>query len=73
MQKVKPFIRCSDYWPFQIPADILAEYKAMLTEGQISKPKVIYNRSQKSTLVIYQANQPHEWIKDRIRKVFFGQ
>lgn len=72
MEPVKPFVRCSDYWPFKIPDNVLAEYKALLNEKQITKPTVIRNNKQNSTLISYQANQPHEWIKERLRKVFMG-
>lgn len=69
MEVIKPFVRCSDYWPFKIPPNVLAEYRTMIDEKQITKPHVMYNSDLKSTLVTYEANQPHEWIKERLRKV----
>lgn len=68
MTKVEPFVRCSDYWPARVPARVLAEYKALIDEGQITKPKVIYNNIEGTALITYQANQPKEWIHERLRK-----
>lgn len=72
MTQIDPFVRCSDYWPGKIPPVMLAEYKKLLSEKQITKPHVIYNQQAGTTLVIYQANQPHEWIKERFRKVLYS-
>ena len=67
MEKVKPFVRCSDYWPNRIPKTRLIAYKELIDEGQIAEAKVIYNKSAGSTMVSYKANQPHEWVLERLR------
>ena len=68
MEQVKPFVKCVDYWPGQIPAEKLEIYKAMIAEGQIRKHQVLYNRSTGSTTVEYYAIAPHEWILEQMRK-----
>ena len=71
MTKVDPFIRCSDYWPGRVPPRVLSEYKALLDEGQITKPKVLVNKSAGTALITYQANQPQEWIMERLHDVLY--
>jgi hypothetical protein len=68
MTEIKPFIKCVDYWPAQIPPEKLHIYKALLTEGQITKPKVLYNRMTGSTIVEYSAIAPHKWILEQMAK-----
>lgn len=68
MEKVKPFIKCVDYWPNHIPEDKLAAYKALIDEKQIQKHHVIYDRSTGSTTVEYYAIAPHEWILEELKK-----
>ena len=68
MTKVKPFIKCVDFWPKRIPPEKLAAYKQLIEEGQIRKPDVIYNSRTGSTSVEYYAIAPHEWILDELRK-----
>ena len=65
---VKPFIRCIDFWPMQIPPEKLAAYKQLIEEGQIRKHHVIYNRRTGSTTVEYYAITLHEWILDELRR-----
>lgn len=69
LEKVPPMIPCSDYWPVKIPPEKLVAYKRLLDEGQITRPKVTYNRGKGSTLVTYQANQPHEWVLERLKEI----
>lgn len=69
MTEVKPFIKCVDYWPQKIPPTHLAAYKAMISEGQILKHHVIYNRGTGSTTVEYSSTVPHEWILEEMGKL----
>ena len=68
MTQVKPFIKCVDYWPGQIPPEKLKIYKQFLKEGQITKPLVLYNRTTGSTAVKYEAIAPHEWILEEMKR-----
>jgi len=68
MTQVKPFIRCIDYWPAEIPPEKLAAYKALIAEGQIRKHHVIYNQKSGATTVEYYAIAPHEWILEELAK-----
>ena len=68
MTEIKPFIKCVDFWPVQIPPEKLAAYRAMIYEGQIRKHHVIYNRRTGFTTVEYYAIAPHEWILEEMRK-----
>lgn len=68
MEKIKPFIKCVDYWPEQIPEKKLAAYKQLIDEGQIRKHHVIYERGTGRTVVEYYAIAPHEWILEELRR-----
>lgn len=68
MEQIKPFIKCVDFWPGQIPADKLEIYKQMIREEQIRKPTVVVNESTGSTTVEYYAIAPHEWILEQMRQ-----
>lgn len=68
MTKVKPFIKCIDYWPGHIPPNKLEAYKQLIEEKQIQKHHVIMNRNSGSTTVEYYSTVPHEWIMDELRK-----
>lgn len=68
MKTVKPFIKCVDFWPAEIPANKLAAYKALIDEGQILKHHVLYNQRTGSTTVEYYATIPHEWILEELAK-----
>ena len=68
MTKVKPFIKCIDYWPGHIPQNKLDAYKQLIEENQIQKHHVIMNRNSGSTTVEYYSTVPHEWILDELRK-----
>ena len=68
MTKVKPFIRCVDYWPGQIPDSKLKVYKDMIEEGQILKHHVIYSQQTGTTTVEYSAIAPHEWILEEMKR-----
>ncbi len=68
MEKIKPFVRCVDYWPDHIPPEKLEAYQRLIAEGQIQKHHVIYNRLTGSTTVEYYAIMPHEWIREELRK-----
>ena len=68
MTQVKPFIKCVDYWPIQIPPEKLEAYKQLIEEKQIRKHHVIYNQQTGSTTVEYYAIMPHEWVREELRK-----
>ena len=68
MTQVKPFIKCVDYWPEQIPPDKLAVYKQFIEEGQILKHHVIYGKKDRSTTVEYYAIAPHEWMLEEMAR-----
>ena len=68
MEKIKPFIKCVDYWPCHIPPEKLAAYKQLIEEGQIRKHHVIYERGTGRTVVEYYAIAPHEWILEELRR-----
>ena len=66
MTKVKPFIKCVDYWPEHIPPEKLESYRQLIEEGQIRKHHVIYARDTGTTIVEYFAIAPHEWILEQL-------
>lgn len=68
MTEIKPFIKCVDYWPGEVPEAKLAAYQGMIDTGQIRKHHVIYNRRTGSTTVEYYAIMPHEWVREELRK-----
>lgn len=68
MTKVKPFIKCVDYWKDHIPPDKLEIYKQLITEEQIQKHHVIYDRVTGSTTVEYYSVAPHEWILEEMKR-----
>lgn len=72
MTKVKPFIKCVDFWPQPIPQEKLKAYKQLIADGQILKHHVIVNQLTGSTTVEYYATAPHEWILDMLRKLSGG-
>ena len=65
---VKPFIKCIDYWPEQIPPEKLEAYKQLIEEKQIRKHHVLVNRQTGSTTVEYYSTIPHEWIREELAK-----
>ena len=64
----EPMIPCADYWPVMIPGAMLAAYRRMLEEGQLSHPHCQYNRQLHSCLISYRASQPHEWVRETLRQ-----
>ena len=68
MTQIKPFIKCVDYWPGQIPPEKLQIYKEMIKEGQVKKYQVLYNQQTGSTTVEYFSIAPHEWILQQMRQ-----
>lgn len=68
MERVRPFVKCIDYWPEKIPPKKLDAYSQMIQEGQIRKHHVIYNREAGSTTIEYYAIAPHKWILEEMRK-----
>ena len=68
MTQVKPFIKCVDFWPVEIPPEKLAAYKQLIAEGQIMKHHVLYNLRTGSTTVEYYSTVPHEWVLEELKK-----
>jgi len=68
MEKVKPFIRCADYWPGGVPARKRAVYDQFAAEGQIEILHVMENRDTGGVMVEYDAIAPHEWILEEMGK-----
>jgi len=68
MTKVKPFIKCVDYWPEHIPPEKLAAYNHLIREDQILKPHVLVNTRSGATTVEYLAIAPHEWILEELKR-----
>ena len=68
MTKVKPFIKCVDYWPGKIPPEKLATYNQLIREDQILKPHVLVNTRSGATTVEYLAIAPHEWILEELKR-----
>ena len=68
MTQVKPFIKCVDFWPVEIPPEKLAAYKQLIAEGQILRHHVLYNRRTGSTTVEYYSTVPHEWVLEELKK-----
>ncbi len=67
MQPIRPFLKCVDYWPGQIPAEKLAVYKKLIADKIIRGHHVVYNRATGSTTVEYSATVPHEWVMDALK------
>ena len=68
MTQIKPFIKCIDFWPVQIPPEKLAAYKQLIADGQILKHHVIVNQCTGSTTVEYYSTIPHEWIREELKR-----
>ena len=68
MEKVKPFLRCVDYWAEEIPPEKLAAYKQLIADGLIKKHHVVYNERSGSTVIEYYSTIPHEWILDELKR-----
>ena len=68
MTQIKPFIKCIDFWPAQIPYEKLAAYKQLIAEGQIRKHHVIVNQRTGSTTVEYYSTIPHEWVREELKR-----
>ncbi len=62
----EPMIPCADYWPFAIPEEKLAAYRRMREEGQLSDFHCIFNSQRITCLITYNANQPHEWVREKL-------
>lgn len=65
---VKPFIKCVDYWPREIPPSCLRAYRALIDEGQILEHNYVYNTTTHAVTLEYYAAMPHEWVLDELRK-----
>ena len=72
MTEVKPFIKCVDYWPGEVPEAKLAAYQGMIETGQIQKHHVVCNRKTGATMIEYYSTAPHEWILQELRKMAEG-
>lgn len=58
----------TDLWKIHISPEKLAAYKKMIDKGLIKDVHVTYYRGDKVTKVEYQADHPHEWILEELRK-----
>ena len=72
MTKVKPLVKCVDFWPEKIPDEKLKIYNQMIAEEQITKPHVTYNRRTGVITVEYLAIVPHEWILEEMKRRLDG-
>ena len=72
MTKVKPLVKCVDFWPAKIPDGKLKIYGQMIAEEQIMKPHVTYDRRTGVTIVEYLAIAPHEWILEEMKRRLDG-
>jgi len=68
MTQIKPFIKCIDFWPVQIPPEKLAAYKQLIAEGQIMRHHVIVNQATGATTIEYYSTIPHEWVREELAK-----
>ena len=68
MTEIRPFIRCTDYWPDGVPERKMDIYRRLIAEGQIRGHHIIVNRKTRATVVEYDAIAPHEWIREEMRK-----
>ena len=68
MEKIKPFLKCIDFWPSGIPHEKLQIYKQFIEEGQIRKHHVLVNKQTHATTVEYYAIVPHVWILEEMAK-----
>ena len=64
--RMKPFIKCIDYWPGEIPPDRLGVYKQLHAEEQIRIHQLIVNQDTGSTVIEYYAIAPHEWMLEQM-------
>ena len=69
MERAEPSIPCVDYWPPEtLTSDKLYAYAQIIAEKQITRPRVLYCKSTRSTTVEYLAAVPHEWILEELSK-----
>ena len=66
MTQIKPFIKCVDFWPGQIPPAKLQIYKQFIAEGQIRQHKVLVNKRTHAVTVEYYSTVPQEWIRQEM-------
>lgn len=57
-----------DKWKFYIPNIKLEVYKQMIAEGLIRNPHVTFIRNLGMTIIGYESDYPHEWIKQEMAK-----
>lgn len=69
MQKVEPFIRCTDYWPMKIPPECMNAYGVMVRDGQIRNQRVVFNEKTKATIIEYDSTHPHEWVLEELKEI----
>ena len=69
MTEAQPEIRCYDFWPNGITRPKLRAYETMIKAGQITKPKVVINKSTGSMAVSYASTIPQEWIREEMGKI----
>ena len=69
MTVVEPDIRCFDFWPRGIEKPKLRAYEIMIRAGQITKPRVVINKSTGAVAVSYESTVPHEWIREEMGRI----
>ena len=66
-------MHCKDTWIRHIPSEKLAAYKQMIDDGLIFNQHITYVRSEKTTIVEYDANHTHEYILAQLKKRSLSQ
>ena len=61
-------MKCRDDWIVHIPHNKLMAYADMIDKGLIRNVHVVYVRSTGRTLVEYDADHPHEWVIEELKK-----
>lgn len=60
---------CSDTWRKPIPENKLMAYQKLLRDGTITVSRVIFNKTDKSTLIEYESTIPHDEVLARMREL----
>ena len=66
--RMKPFIKCIDYWPGEIPPEKLNVYRQLNAEEWIRIHRMIMNRESGGTVIEYYSIAPHEWTLEEMAK-----
>jgi len=66
-------MRCKDTWGQHIPLEKMEAYKQLLNDGLITNPHVTYVRSTRMTIVEYDSDHDHKWIREELRNRMGGK